>query len=258
MTKEFQHKILEALKEKDISPRPRWTFLVKEKMIWASAGVVIVLGSLAAATTIAIVSMHDLDIAGRLEHTKAGWLLLSLPYAWIVLLVGFLLLAEYNIRHTKQGYRYSLIKITGGVIGLSIIGGLGLYSIGLGHDLDDVMSRHVPAYEKFGNRRAAHLLNPERGVLAGKVLVQEEEFWQIQDVEKHIWVVSVEDAEIVGREHTLVGKPVRVIGELIKDDEAYAFEAGEILPMKPPHGFDRTERKPLRERRPPPQQTRTQ
>ncbi len=206
-------------------------------MIWVSAGVVIILGSLAAATTIAIVSMHDLDIAERLEHTKAGWVLLSLPYAWILLLIGFILLAEYNIRHTKQGYRYSLVKITGAVIGLSLIGGVALYSIGLGHDVDDAMSRHVPAYEKYGNRRAAQLLNPEYGVLAGKVISQEDEVWHVVDITKQVWIVDVEEAEIIGEQYVLLHRPVRIIGEL-SDHDGYEFEAEEIIPLRPPKEFN--------------------
>ena len=238
MTKEFQDKILNALKENSVTPKAQWIFLVKEKMIWISAGIVILLGSLAAATTIAIVSMHDLDIAERLGHTKAGWLILSLPYAWILLLVGFILLAEYNIRHTKQGYKYSLAKITGALIILSLVGGIGLYSVGLGHDVDNVMSRHIPAYEKYGNRRAVQLLNPEYGVLAGKVIAQEDNIWEVIDVTQQVWVVDIGEADIFGRKYIAVGTPIRVVGENIGAISGHKFEAEEIIPLRPPKEFN--------------------
>jgi hypothetical protein len=248
MTKNFQDKILAALKKQDITPKPKWTFLLKDSIIWISAGCIILLGALATATSIAIITMHDLDIAEKLEHSKAGFIIISLPYAWILLIMLFIFIAEYNIRHTKQGYKYTLPLLAGSVIVLSFVGGILLYTIGIGHRVDDIMSQHMPAYETYGNRRAIHLHNPNQGVLAGKIISQDEDTWQLIDITLQTWLVDVEDAEILGKEHILTGKPVRIVGEQ-KDD--HHFEAEQILPMRPPRNFNRNEHKPTKNRRPP-------
>lgn len=237
MTKEFQEKILETLQEQDVTPKARWTFLVKEKMMWGSALIVIIFGSLAAATSIAIISMHDLDIAERLEHTKVGWILLSLPYAWFIILAGFILLAEYNIRHTKQGYRYSLPKLTAAVVGLSIIGGVGLYTLGLGHTIDTAMDRHIPAYAQFGNRRELFLLDPDHGVLAGRVISQHEDTWEIRDMKKDIWILDISESTIIGEQYISIGIPIRVTGKMIEPSQRYHFIAEEVIPLHPPKEF---------------------
>ena len=235
MSEEFTNKILDALKEEDVKCKSRLSFLMKDWLLWASAGFVILLGALGIAATLAIIAMADWDLVERLEHTHASFALMSVPPAWILLVILFIILADYNIRHTRRGYKLSLLKLVGAVIGSSVVLGVLLFSVGAGAIVDREFAEHMPYYDHVANRKPLHLLQPEYGVLAGIVqsIDDEEDIWTVEDIKKNIWSVEVEEAEIIGDEYIVVGRPVRIIGER-DDEDSYHFEAEEISPMRPP------------------------
>lgn len=224
--------ILKTIEEKQLEPKPRWQFLLKDIAVWASSALVVTFGAVAVAVSLAIVSMHDWDIAERLEHSPLGFFFLSLPYAWIVLFIGLMILADYNIRHTKGGYRFSLWKLASVVLILSISCGGLLFAAGVGNAVDDTLAEQVPLYQRIGNRRALHLLNPEQGILAGKIIsLPDDTLWEVRDIEGTVWMVDVSEAEIIGQRGIQENKPIRILG---KQSDVRSFTAEEILPMRPP------------------------
>lgn len=247
MKHSLQNTVLERIKQEDISPKPKWEFLVKEYLVWASAGFLVVLGGVSIATAISIVVMGDWDILEFLGHTPLSYTLVSLPYAWIVSLLGFMFLADYNIRHTKTGYKFSLLKLMAGIVFSSVFLGILLCSIGVGLAVDRVMTQHVPLYTQVGNRRAINLMHPEFGALVGKVIDQHEDGWTVKDLRRTEWIVIVDEADILGDPSSLVGMPVRILGER-EDTQQFVFEAFEIRALEHTRQQSLKERHPVNER----------
>ncbi len=233
MGQEFEKKLLDTIKEKDITPKPRWEFLVKDSFFWSLAVFTVVLGALCVSTIAAILHSGDWDIAERLGHSSFGYMVAILPHAWLIILFGFIFLADYYIRHTKKGYTYSLLAIVSIVVLASVVLGLLLFRVGIGHEVDEYMIMHVPQYESYGNRRGLELFHPEKGVLAGKVSLIEEERWYVIDREYHEWHVNVEEAKIWERQPIRQGMMVRIVGKLNHDE----FDAEYVKPLHPPRGM---------------------
>lgn len=232
MKQDFQKQILDKLYKDHVLPKKRWCFLAKDSLVWMSAGFVIILGAVAFATVLAIVVMADWDLLDILGESPVSYAFMTVPYAWLVVMVGFIIIADLNIRHTKCGYKISLWKLVGGVVGTSMVLGVVLFSAGIGVAVDRVMVDNIPHYENIANRRMLHLMNPTQGTLTGRVEEKEEEEWKVIDKQQQQWIVLVHEADIIHAALIRVGQPVRILGE-IEDDEDYVFEAYDIRPLRP-------------------------
>ncbi|MBT4153142.1 MAG: hypothetical protein HOE53_00670 [Candidatus Magasanikbacteria bacterium] len=230
MTNEFEKKILETLKEKDITPKSKWEFLVKDSMFWSLAALTVLLGAVCVSAIAAILHSGDWDIVEKLGHSPMGYVIALLPHAWVIILVGFILLADYYVRHTKKGYTYSLLAIVAVVVIASIALGLLLFRVGVGHDVDEFLAERVPHYNQYGNKRELFLFHPESGVIAGKVIMIQGDNWNVVDKQKQNWHIETEEARIWGKQRIRVGMHVRIEGE-IEDD---TVEAEYIKPLRPP------------------------
>jgi hypothetical protein len=236
MTKrDIKQSVLDLIEGKKVTPKPKWAFLLRDGFFWSSSLLVIVLGSLAVATTFAIVATSDWDIIEQLDHTYLGFMFVSLPYVWIVLVALFFFLADYYIRHTKRGYTYSPAKLVGGIVGASVLLGFFLFHIGAGTVIDTGLAAHMESYERFGNRRTRNLIAPKQGILAGRLVEKSADEWEVEDAWHNEWDVDIARARIFGSEYIVTGHHVRIVGQRHESGN-YIFIAEEIRPLRPPHG----------------------
>ena len=97
--------ILDKIKENKITPKPKWQFRLEQVGIWALAVLSLIIGAKAFAVIIFRLVNNDWEIREHLGRSLLNHALLTLPYLWIIVMVLFILLAYYNARHTKKGYR---------------------------------------------------------------------------------------------------------------------------------------------------------
>jgi glucan phosphoethanolaminetransferase (alkaline phosphatase superfamily) len=168
--KDLSSKILESIKEKKIKPKPRWEFLIKDYIILASGIISIIIGALAVAVIIFMVLHSNRDLLSFLNNSKLEYFLLSLPYYWFLFFSLFIVLAYFNIKHFKRGYRYTLQSIALISIGLSVILGILFYSVGFGKIIDGVFLKKFPMYKNISHGMPKELIKPENGILAGNVI----------------------------------------------------------------------------------------
>ncbi|PJA22931.1 hypothetical protein COX58_00865, partial [archaeon CG_4_10_14_0_2_um_filter_Archaea_38_6] len=138
--KEISQDVLERIQKEGIQPKPKWEFLLKEWVIWVLAGVCVLVGGLAVSVILTLLVTDGLGLAFFQAPTK-GLILAAMPYVWLVLLVTFLLVAEYNICHTKRGYRYRWASVFVGVILFSIPLGFIFFEIGWGERVERASQR---------------------------------------------------------------------------------------------------------------------
>jgi hypothetical protein len=221
----ISEKVLEKIKEEKIIPKPRWQFLLKNYVLWTIFGASIIVGSLSLAVILHTTFENDWDIYRYLDKSLLEYILISLPYFWIILLAILLAVAYYDYRHTKTGYRYRYYWIVLGSILVSFILGLGFLRLGMGKEIDEVFTRHVPYYSGTLKHKKEIWSHPEKGLLAGriKIIIDDKDF-NLEDFRGKVW--EVRESNIVWREAPRIEEEVKLIGE--KSDNCCIFFVKEI------------------------------
>src|SRR3989344_8809285 len=107
MNQDLGHKIIETIKDEGLRPKPRWQFLLKNYVLWGLTLLAILIGSLSFAVIIYMFVNSDWEVYALVADNITAYVFLILPYFWILFLALFALVAYYNLRHTKNGYRFS-------------------------------------------------------------------------------------------------------------------------------------------------------
>ncbi len=215
MGDKFDSEILSQIKEKKIKPKARWTFLLKDYVVWALGVISLFLGSVAVALIIYLIKNNDWDVYTELSGSLLEFIFLTMPYFWIVFLLIFIAVVNYNIKHTKKGYKFSLLNIFSVSVLASIVMGILLFNIGLGQALDDVLGENVSFYDTIINPRMRIWSDPEAGRLIGIVTEKKlnNEF-QLFDRENKEWLINIDNAERPTGFSMIIGRPIKMIGEI--------------------------------------------
>ena len=229
----FGDKVLQKIKNERICPKPRWQFLLKDYFVWFVFLMSLLLGSIAFCVMLHILFTNDWDLYQYLHTSFAGHILVSVPYLWLVFLAAFVLIAYYNFKHTKSGYRHETYFI----VGLSIVGslflGTFLHSLGAGEKVENFVAESVPEYEKLTccSARKDIWVQPEKGLLAGEIKEVAENYdFYLDDFGGVSW--HVKKAENILRHGLLfvaIGSKVKLIGEKEKE---HIFIVREIRPWE--------------------------
>lgn len=221
-------KTLEKIEQEHITPEPRWKFLARKFFRWSLAGVFIVLGALAVSAGYFLLGQLDWDLYQTMHANRFVYAFSLLPYPWLALLAIFLAVAFLGVRRTENGYRFSWIKITFIIfVGLLSLG-LFFSLFGLGGPVSHMTSGYAPYFMQHMATKETQWMQPERGLLAGTILVMEKNQFRLQDLNGKEWLVILNEKTIVRPTVDFsVEQIVKIIGTQ-KDQET--FEAAEIRP----------------------------
>ncbi len=226
-------RVLKKIKEGHITPKPRWQFLLKDYFVWFVFLISLIFGSLAFCVLLHVLFTNDWDLYQYLHTSLVGHILISIPYLWAVFLAIFVLIAHYNFKHTKSGYR----RETYFIVGLSVVGslflGTFLHTLGTGERIEDFVAVNVPEYEKITccSARKDIWVQPARGLLAGEIVgVSDERNFELKDFSGFAWQVQENDDTLEYDPLQIqLGEEVKIIGEKKQD---FVFWAREIRPWK--------------------------
>lgn len=222
--------ILQKIKNKEISKKPRWFFAVKNSAFWVFWGVSVVIGSVSFAVIVFLVSDYDWDVYQKLNMSLPQHIITSLPYIWIALLGICLFLAYREFKNTKSGYRFAPYLIAGGSVFVGIIIGSAAYASGLGEKIDTVMSDSIPPYRQMVRTKMDLWKKPERGLIAGRIGTPiEDKIFEFTDLENARWRLDATRATWRFPTPLAPGMTVRIIGE---EESPGMFRAKEIRPWK--------------------------
>ena len=154
--------VFEKIKASHIKPKPRWECLLKNYIFWGLFVLSLIVGALAVSVIIFMVQNDDWDLHEKLSGDLLNFIFATLPYFWLIVMVAFITIADYYIRHTRTGYRYNLMLIIVISIGSSAMLGAMAHSAGLGRIIVDVMSAKIPLYENLNFNRAKMWIQPEK------------------------------------------------------------------------------------------------
>lgn len=222
-------KIIGKIKNEHIKPLPKWRFILKQALVWFAFIFSVSLGSMAFAVIIYAFFETDFDIFSYQPVSDFTLLLKMLPLFWLILLVLFVFFAIYGLKHTKKGYRYSLLKVLALSIGLSIFLGTGFYLTEGADELEMVFSERMPFYRGIHENRMERWEMVEDGFLGGVILEDDGDFLMLEDLKNDQWQVFIFDADIHPEVEIIVGEKIRVIGE---PEEGNIFNAKVVLPWE--------------------------
>ena len=221
MTQPTGQKIIEKIKAAHIRPKPKWEFLLKNYVIWTIFAIAIFIGSQATGVIIFMIKHAEWENY-PIEEGFFQQILINLPFFWLIILIIFIGVAFYNLKHTKKGYKYNPLFIVLISIIISIIIGSIIYATGGGEKLEDAFYRRFPFYQNMMRPQGRLLINPEGGRIAGVVVEVNPEYITIKDFRGNVWKIATTTDQFA------VGQRVRVLGHMLPTEQ---FEAEAMKPF---------------------------
>lgn len=229
--KDFSKNILGKIKKEKIKPIAKWSFVFKKSFVWSLFTLSVILGGLAFGSILAQITSTEWEIHPRVSDNLPYFVFITLPYLWIIFMIGFSALAFYYLRHTSKGYRYNTVIVINSSILISVLLGTSLYATGFSHRMEETFEDRIPFYNGMMNPRSRIWMMPEKGLLAGKILeIENEKEIKLEDFKNDIWIVDISEAK--GNQISFLQENIRVkiIGE---QDGKLLFIAEEIRPWGP-------------------------
>lgn len=219
--------ILEKIKKEQIKPKPKWYFILMHILLWTSVVISIFLGAMATAIILRHSLSADWTLMNRLAGGNVKAFIMILPYFWFAFIALILFLASKLFCHTKKGYRIKPWIVTTGSIMISIVFGIVFYISHLDEPFEGRLRQHLPYYEQRQENIKQRLVNPEKGVLAGKIIqITPQTKLIIIDFKKMEWEVDIRHANhgpLKEQMHVgMIGQPVG----------NFVFKAHIIKPLK--------------------------
>lgn len=235
MEKDFSKEILEKIKKEQIKPKSKWHFILKDHVVWFVFAASIVLGALAFSIILHFWEINDWDAYYRVNENFLTFALLTIPRFWIVCFLLFAFVAYFYLKHTREGYRMEFAKVVVLNLGLSLVCGGVLYSVGAGRQAENEFAKRAPFYNDLRNDQEGIWLRPEQGVIIGKIMNIEadRELLEMDDPRQITWTVDISDTEYFQGFVLQKGFLIKVFG---KQGEGNYFVAQEIRPLLKEHG----------------------
>jgi hypothetical protein len=219
--------ILQKIEDGAIQPKSKWSFLLKEYSLWGLGLLSILIGSLAVSIIYFLLRNNDWDIYEQLTDEPLGFVLGSMPYIWLIILAGFILLAHYQVQHTKHGYKYPLSAMILFIVGASTFGGAVLAKAGMGKIVHTQLSEHSLLYREHVDPKFKRWAHPGEGRLAGEVKELEEQSLKLEDDTGKSWDVLFPTEPLLHEFIPELGERIRVLGDPIDEE---TIQAKQILP----------------------------
>jgi hypothetical protein len=244
-------KVLERIECGSICPRSRFFFKSRECVLWSLWLLTVLLGAIAVAVSFFVLLHHTYSLYEVTHGSFWSFFIETLPLLWLFLFIVMVIFAVYNLRHTKNGYRYPLWQIFGSSLVLSLAGGALLHLAGAGFILDKHIGLMTDYYESQEKREQKIWQQPEQGRLLGRLQAGGSEAGPLTrtfiDHESVIWSTNI--TELDNEEILLLdsGVMVRLLGE-VTNLTPPQFHVCAVLPWLHETGATRLELKNLRER----------
>jgi len=190
MNNELSKIIQERIEVNNITPLPRWRFILLSCVFWITAGLSVVIGSFAVGAILFLFFDYSHHNLLTISEGATG-LLLMIPYLWIIIFLLFIAIAHLSIQHTKKGYHYKIHSVIVISVLLSLIFGSILNFIGISKTTHESLKEiRIYNYATYDSRDAYN--RPVIGRLAGVVTsVQNKDNFSIMDFRGHSWNVHL-------------------------------------------------------------------
>lgn len=161
-------KAFAQIKTENISPLPRWTFLLRRSIFWSVFALIAASGALISAFAVYLADNNDWDMlfdsSGNIQDIWS-----VLPMFWIGMFAVFIIIANFYFRHSRTGYRFSPVIVGVAVLAGSLAAGGILNAAGAAEKMDRIIIRQAP-YLRLIDPRIRMWDQPWQGRLTGSVV----------------------------------------------------------------------------------------
>ncbi len=225
---ELSKKIIQKIERENIKPYSKWHFLFKRSVIWTLFMISVLSGALSSGVLIYQFQNTEWNLYEHYNHSLLEFIMIVIPYFWIVFLILFSILVFYYFRRTESGYRKNTAWVIFITLFLSFAGGAALNQMGLSEKVETSFQKRVPFYRSMIERRRRMWSAPRRGLLAGKIIkIEAQNNLLLVDFHKRVWQIDISEARIRGRMALKEELRIKIIGKITGNLE---FKAREIRP----------------------------
>ncbi|MFO0764922.1 MAG: hypothetical protein U0487_02655 [Patescibacteria group bacterium] len=215
-------KVIGLIEQEHVTPRPRWQFALKERVLWLAAVLALVLAAAASGVTVFAIANAGFEFYPVTHRSLLPFLADVLPFAWMAIFIAAIYIAYENVRHTGRGYRYSFVLLIVGGIVIALAGGTAVYVSGLGSEFEETVGAHIPLHKPTVEQQKQFWNQPENGLLAGEIVDISKDFSSvtIKSFDGTVWKVNGEDLRIRDCRALIQSKEIRFVGLPVKHTEA--------------------------------------
>jgi len=209
--------IKEKIKEKHIKPRAKWRFLIVNYGWWLLFGLLFLITSIGFGVVLYLLKGSDWEIVRLVSSGFWGRLVLVMPRLWLGLLAITTILAVWEFRKTRKGYRYDIAIILAIVVIGSMLFGALVYSTGLGERLDTVLTDNMPLYRGRLHQQMDLWDRADQGFLIGRVIDFDDKHIILNaphGIEHSIDLSRIENVDDLDLQ---IDSVLKVAGELMED-----------------------------------------
>jgi hypothetical protein len=229
---DLKSQIMNRIEKESVTPTAKWIYTARESALWGLWILTILIGSLAIAVSIFVVVSRNYALYEATHETFLTSMIEFLPYLWFAIFGFMVVFAIYNLRHTKNGYRYPLWQIFASSLVLSVAGGGVLHVAGVGYMVDHQIGIFSPQYQSQEKMEARLWQNPEKGRLLGYFIEYDKDNQTLaifEDINGVRFDTDISELSDLSEELTEAGTKVRLLGELISNEPA-KFHACAVFP----------------------------
>lgn len=162
-------KVLDAIENHNVKPKPRWYFVLQEGGVWVLGMVTTFFGALAVSITLFVIAVAPVKFQPATHDSLLKFWLEFVPLVWLILFVSFIFATDYLLRKTKRGYKYSFVVLTLSSVTLSVLLGYLGFIVGLGELVEKGVGSRVPFHTSSEVMIHKVLSQPSKGLLVGKI-----------------------------------------------------------------------------------------
>lgn len=206
--------VLETIQHENISPRPRWYFILKNEFFWGAGVISVMIGSCAVAAILFAMTQSDYDLYVATHDSFGGFLLDAFPYMWTLSLALLIMIGYVQVKYTTHGYKYPLYLIAGGIFVLTTIGGVTLHIFGFGAYIERTFGPYLPFYSTVQHDRERIWVNAGRGIIAGHIqsISPDMQSFVLTDFRGNPWIIQGQQLGDMDAQLMHLNNTVRIIG----------------------------------------------
>lgn len=231
--------ILKKIKEDHVEPKPTWKARWKYYAFWLVLCLMMIIGSL-------FFSLILLDLlgVGRELFRDLGMthffriMLFAAPLIWISLAILALIFGILAFKKTRYGYRYKTLSIVClAVLIISLLGAV-IHFSKMNEKMRERMEKGMPPHmQKFMPPGEKRWLQPDQGVLVGKIVQAGDKLIILNTHDRTKWEVSYTEETKINRKVELKeGEKIMAVGKKTSED---SFDAKAIKPFQKRPGMNR-------------------
>lgn len=204
--------VLDTIDTQRVEPVPRWKFMMVEYSIWGLWVLTVLFGAIAFSVIIFVFTHAGFAFYEVTHEDGMRFLFEILPYMWVGAFALMAIVAHYNLRLTKKGYKYQVWQVLVSSIVASFVAGLVLHVVGVGFLVDNFIAKRIPMLPALERVEIQMWQHPEDGRMVGTYEIMGKERGTFTDTEGNTWYVYEDELSPLDLDLLHSGNMVRLIG----------------------------------------------